>query len=148
MTVAIHAHRLAVARRALAAVRSAAIADGVDPDVLDLALRVAEASPERVMEDHQAIMETLARMSSPHIGIEEVEVVVRTREETGRERAARRRREGYFAAVLGQPCYAVGQDACGAEEWRAGWQAFQVDLAAYEERTGQALAQETRGLNR
>lgn len=137
--IAVHTHRVHVARAAVQRAKAEmrlreahAQAAGVPMGGLKRALRMISADPERLARQEAETAMILAATGCG-VQVEQPTLFDTTTDESDEVRAKRLRAEGYSAGV-----YDLGLSACPYDDgpdraaWRAGFDAFAADLAAYE----------------
>lgn len=129
-TVAIHTHGLAVAMRAVRQAKASARAAGLDPGTLARAIKMLSADPDKMAKREEELGVLLTALGASTVSVE-ADLFERVNDETAAQRADRIWRDGYLAAVLGDPCVTdlVNEDAM---RWVEGWHAFIAALDVHE----------------
>jgi hypothetical protein len=128
-SVAVHTHELAKAMRAVRAAKSAARLAGLDPGDLVRAIKMLSADPEKLAKSQARVGGVLLALGAA--ATVEADLFDRVSDETVEQRADRIWRDGFLAAVLGDPCEPNEQRAADAERWIEGWRAFVAAHADY-----------------
>jgi hypothetical protein len=128
-SVAVHTHELAKAMRAVRAAKSAARLAGLDPGDLTRAIKMLSADPEKLARMQERVGGVLAALGAGTVV--EADLFERVSDETPEQRADRIWRDGFLAAVLGDPCEPNESRAADAERWTEGWRAFVAAHADY-----------------
>jgi len=130
--IAVAAHRIAVARRALKAAEIAARLKGVPLGELKSAIKMLSADPDKIALKQARMGSILVALKAATVSVE-ADLFERTSDETSEERAERYWRDGYCAAVLGEPEGGGALEGDDKRAWVEGHRAFHTALRAYDE---------------
>lgn len=131
-SVAVAAHKLAMAIKAVEKADAWASGRGIEPGDLRRALDLMKTTAEAAADRENRLARVLGAIRAPGVLVEECEVVERIRDETADERRQRLFDEGYVAAVLGNSAAARRlRKAHDREQFLAGWDAFTADLSKH-----------------
>ena len=108
---------------------------GLTGQILRRALAVVESDPRSWESDERLVGNVLTAIGAPVV-LDHVEQFERITDESPKDHIVRLRREGWFAAVIGQPDD-VGGHPNGSEDakaWKAGYRSFRRALEAAKAR--------------